>query len=105
MAALPARDADGFLHDWHAWDEACAERLAREEDIVLTPAHLEILHLLRGYYARHEHAPAMRALVSLARRELGVDKGRSVYLLQLFPGSPARLAAKLAGLPKPPHCL
>ena len=48
---------------------------------------------------------AMRALVSLARRTLGPGKGRSVYLLGLFPGSPARVAAKIAGLPRPEHCL
>jgi len=28
-----------------------------------------------------------------------------LYLLQLFPGSPARVAAQLAGLPKPENCL
>ena len=42
--------------------------------------------MLREYYDAHEHAPAMRALVALTRRRLGVDKGRSVYLLALFPG-------------------
>jgi tRNA 2-thiouridine synthesizing protein E len=101
----PSLDADGFLLDWREWDEACAAWLALEESIGLTEEHLEILHLLRRYYSRHEHAPAMRALVSLVRRELGAEKGRSIYLLGLFPGSPARSAARLAGLPKPPHCL
>lgn len=99
------RDAGGFLLDWHDWNDSCAELLASEEHIELTPAHREILLMLRSYYARHEHSPAMRALVSLTRRELGPDKGRSIYLLQLFPGSPARLASKIAGLPKPEHCL
>jgi tRNA 2-thiouridine synthesizing protein E len=101
----PPRDADGFLLDWQHWSEDCAARLAREDGILLSAAHLEILHLLRSYYARHDHAPAMRALVSLVRRELGPDKGRSIYLLKLFPDSAARRAARLAGLPKPPHCL
>jgi tRNA 2-thiouridine synthesizing protein E len=105
VTPLPARDADGFLIDWQAWDEACAQQLARQEAITLTAAHYEVLHMLRAYFARHEHVPAMRALVSLARRELGSEKGRSLYLLQLFPDSPAKLAAKLAGLPRPEHCL
>ena len=99
------RGADGFLLDWRDWDDSCAELLASEERIVLTSAHREILLMLRSYYARHEHSPAMRALVSLTRRELGPEKGRSIYLLQLFPGSPARLASKIAGLPKREHCL
>ena len=105
MSNDPPRDADGFLLDWQQWDEACAARLAREDGIELSGAHLEVLHVLRAYYARHDHAPAMRALVSLVKRELGPDKGRSIYLLKLFPDSAARLAARLAGLPKPPHCL
>ena len=37
--------------------------------------------------------------------ELSVEKGRSIYLLQLFPGSPAKLVAKFAGLPKPKNCI
>lgn len=102
---MPARDADGFLLDWRAWDSGVARSIAAEAGIALQPAHLEVLEALREHYARTEHAPAMRAFVSLVKRALGPDKGRSVYLLQLFPGSPARLAAMIAGLPKPEHCL
>lgn len=103
--SLPARDVHGFLLDRKQWNEDVACRLATEEGVTLTPAHWEILHLLREYHAAHEHIPAMRALVSLVRRQLGPDKGNSPYLLQLFPGSPVRVAARIAGLPKPEHCL
>jgi tRNA 2-thiouridine synthesizing protein E len=102
---LPPRDADGFLLEQADWNEQVAGELAREEGLTLTPAHWEVLHMLQAYYRQHEHAPAMRALVSLTRRTLGPGKGRSVYLLGLFPGSPARVAAKIAGLPRPEHCL
>jgi tRNA 2-thiouridine synthesizing protein E len=50
-------------------------------------------------------APAMRPLVKAVGRDLGPDKGRSMHLMRLFPGSPAKRAARLAGLPKPTHCL
>jgi tRNA 2-thiouridine synthesizing protein E len=50
-------------------------------------------------------SPASRALVSLVRRELGADKGTSIYMMKLFQGSPARMANKIAGLPKPDNCL
>ena len=43
----------------------------------------------------------MRPLCKYAATHLGPDKGRSVYLLQLFPNSPAKRLAKIAGLPKP----
>ncbi len=103
--SLPARDAHGFLLDRADWNEDVARVLAAEEGLTLGAAHWEILYLLREYHAAHEHAPAMRALVGLVRRRLGSDKGNSVYLLSLFPGSPARIAARIAGLPKPEHCL
>lgn len=104
-ASLPERDENGFLKDPASWSIEVARLLAAEESIVLGEEHLEVLQLLRSYHARHAHVPAMRALVNVVRRELGAGKGRSVYLLTLFPGSPARVAAKLAGLPRPEHCL
>ena len=105
MDQLPARDIDGSLLDRNCWNEDCAVRLAREDGVDIGERHFEILRLLRAWHGRHEHSPAMRALVSAVRRELGPEKGRSIYLLELFPGSPARLAARWAGLPKPEHCL
>ena len=46
--ALPPRDADGFLLDRADWNEQVATALAREEGLVLTPAHREILHMLQA---------------------------------------------------------
>ncbi len=104
-SALPPLDTDGFLLDTETWSEEIARAFASQEDIALDERHLEVLHALRAYFRQHGHSPAMRAFVSLVRRELGTDKGRSVYLLTLFPGSPAKIAARLAGLPRPEHCL
>lgn len=103
--SLPALDAHGFLRDREDWNEDVAREFAAEEGVTLTAAHWEILYLLREYHTTHEHTPAMRALVGLVHRRLGHDKGSSLYLLQLFPGSPARIATRIAGLPKPEHCL
>ena len=103
--AAPACTAEGFLRHVGDWNPAVAELLAAREGIALTPAHWEILHLLRDYYMAYDSSPAMRALVKYTRLRLGEDKGRSIYLLKLFPGSPAKIASKLAGLPKPANCL
>ena len=65
----------------------------------------EVIYLVRAFYQSHQIAPANRALVSLVRREFGADKGQSRYLMGLFGGSPAKTAAKVAGLPKPENCL
>lgn len=98
-------DKEGFLRDLDQWNEAVAQRIAAGENIELTAAHWEIIALLREFYQRFEVSPAMRPLVSYVREQLGADKGRSIYLLQLFPGSPAKIASKIAGLPKPDNCL
>ncbi|WP_432695226.1 TusE/DsrC/DsvC family sulfur relay protein [Marinobacterium sp. YM272] len=100
-----ALDDEGYLEDLGQWHPGVAEYLAAQEGIELTPAHWEILYLIRDFYARFDHSPAMRPLVKTVKLELGEDKGKSIYLMKLFPGSPAKLAALLAGLPKPDNCL
>ena len=79
--------------------------LARQEGISLSDAHWEILDLLREFYNEFQLSPATRPLVRYASRRLGPDKGSSLHLNLLFKGTPAKLAAKLAGLPKPTNCL
>lgn len=101
----PPCTAEGFLCHVHDWNEQVAHWLAHREGIELTSAHWEILHLLRDYYAAYDSSPAMRALVKYVRLRLGDDKGRSIYLMRLFPGSPAKIGSRIAGLPKPANCL
>lgn len=100
-----ATDADGFLADFNAWNESIAAAFAEAEGIELDAAHWEILHLLRDFYRQYEQSPAMRPLVKYVGQQLGKEKGSSIYLLQLFPGSPARIASRIAGLPRPENCL
>ncbi|TPE49312.1 TusE/DsrC/DsvC family sulfur relay protein [Maribrevibacterium harenarium] len=102
---FPEVDEEGYLLDLNNWNEALAEQIAKQEGLSLTPAHWEIIHLLRGFYQQFEVSPAMRPLVKAVTKELGAEKGKSIYLMQLFPGSPPKLAAKIAGLPKPANCL
>jgi tRNA 2-thiouridine synthesizing protein E len=104
-AANPPLDEEGFLVNLDDWNESVAEWLAGHEGITLTAQHWEIIHLVRAFYAEFDLSPAMRALVKYAGLKLGSDKGRSIYLLKLFPGSPAKIASKIAGLPKPDNCL
>ncbi len=98
-------DNDGFLVHLEDWNEDVALALAEKEGIAAGPAHLEIIYLLRQFYAEYQLSPAMRPLVKYVAAQLGPEKGSSIYLLSLFPGSPAKLASKLAGLPKPDNCL
>jgi len=98
-------DEEGYLYDVSQWTPDVASYLAQKLAIELTDAHWEILYLLRDFYRQYQLSPAMRPLVKAVSQQLGKDKGRSIYLMQLFPGSPAKVAALLAGLPKPENCL
>jgi tRNA 2-thiouridine synthesizing protein E len=98
-------DKEGFLTDLSDWTPEVAAQIAGDEGIELTPAHWEIIELLRAYYAEFDSSPAMRPLVKYCRLNLGEDKGKSIYLMTLFPGSPAKIGSKIAGLPKPDNCL
>lgn len=98
-------DDEGYLYEVSQWSPEVASFLAKELDITLTEAHWEILYLLRDFYHQYQISPAMRPFVKAVGLKLGKDKGRSIYLMQLFPGSPAKVAALLAGLPKPENCL
>jgi tRNA 2-thiouridine synthesizing protein E len=101
----PLVDDQGFLLDLNDWSKELARDIAAEEGIELTPQHWEIIELLRDFYHQYEISPAMRILVKQTRLKLGETKGNSHYLLTLFPGSPAKVASKIAGLPKPTNCL
>ena len=67
----------------------------------LQAEHWEILELLRRFYDEFQLSPANRPLIKYVAQQLGPEKGNSLHLNHLFKGAPAKLAAKLAGLPKP----
>ncbi|MDZ7924821.1 MAG: TusE/DsrC/DsvC family sulfur relay protein [Marinagarivorans sp.] len=105
MSTLPPLDENGFLQHLSDWNEEVAELIAHQEGIKLTPAHWEIINVLQAFYREFDVAPAMRPFVKYVGLHLGKEKGNSLYLLDLFPGSPAKYAAKIAGLPRPENCL
>lgn len=100
-----ALDQDGYLLELDDWNPAVAEALAAREDIVLGAEHWEILELLRRFHAEFQLSPATRPLIRYVAQQLGAEKGNSLHLNRLFHGTPAKLAAKLAGLPKPTNCI
>jgi tRNA 2-thiouridine synthesizing protein E len=90
------------LADW-SWDQATG--IAAEETIELNGEHFEVLDAARSFYDQYGFSPSMRPLCKTVAEHCGLEKGRSIYLLQLFPGSPAKLVARYAGLPKPKNCI
>ena len=102
---LPATDKDGYLRKLDDWSPAVAEEIAHSSGISLTAAHWQVIEVAQAFYRSYDVSPDMRPLVRWMRAKLGEEKGSSLYLLKLFPGSPARLTAKIAGLPRPTNCM
>lgn len=102
---LPKLDPEGFLTNLQDWSPQVAELLAAQDEIKLTPEHLEIILLLRNFYHTYQLSPAMRPLANYLRQHLVAEKTSSIYLMQLFGQSPAKSLARYAGLPKPDNCL
>lgn len=100
-----ATDKEGYLENLDDWSENIAMHIAHTETLTLTQDHWDVIHLLRQFYHEFELSPAMRPLVKYVGLHLGKDKGNSIYLLTLFPPSPAKIASKIAGLPRPANCL
>ncbi len=98
-------DKEGFLKNINDWTPEAANFIAESEGITLTDEHWEVINILRDFYQQFEISPAMRILVKTIKESLGEEKGNSIHLMNLFPGSPAKLASKIAGLPKPTNCL
>ncbi len=88
-----------------AWDPKQAQLLAEEHNMILSPAQIDILLVAREFYNQYGFSPSMRPLCKSVSEALGIEMGRSIYLNQQFPGSPAKLVALLSGLPRPKNCL
>ncbi|MDT9587099.1 MAG: TusE/DsrC/DsvC family sulfur relay protein [Candidatus Arsenophonus melophagi] len=98
-------DTDGYLKNSKEWCESMVYALAKEENIILTKQHLEIIHFIREFYFEFNTSPSIRILVKVLAEKYGKAIGNSRYLYRLFPRGPTQQIAKLAGLPKPASCI
>ncbi len=96
---------EGYLEDASLWTEALAIEIAQQEAITLTPQHWQTLNALRQFYQQYAMMPTMRAFLKYLQLELELSDVNSAQLYALFPKGPILQGAKLAGLPKPKHCI
>ena len=103
MITIAAHDVElndeGFFVHPEQWSEDMVPDLARREGIdPVTDAHWKVIRFMRDEYAAKGTGPTVRIL--------GKSSGVSVKeLYQLFPKGPAKVAAKIAGIPKPKGCI
>ena len=91
-------DGEGFLQQPDQWNRDIAEAMAADLGLSLTDRHWLVIDYMRKTYLETGQAPTIRSL--------GKQSGVPVKeLYQLFPKGPAKLAAKLAGIPKPHGCI
>lgn len=92
-------DAEGFLKHPAQWDEGVAQAIAKDAGIAtLTDRHWLVVKFMRERFLTTGTAPSIRTL--------GKESGVPIKeLYQLFPKGPAKLAAKIGGIPKPKGCI
>lgn len=90
--------ADGFLVDAAAWDEPLAEKMAESLGLSLTDAHWVAIRWARADYLATGSSPNVRRVAT------GSGLGTKA-LYELFPRTPGKTNAMLAGIPKPAGCV
>jgi len=90
---------EGFLLDPSQWNEAMAVELAQRAGIeAMNDQQWKVVRFMRAEYEAKGTGPTVRVL--------GKTSGVTIKeLYLLFPKGPAKLAAKIAGIPKPRGCI
>lgn len=90
---------EGFMTDHSQWDESVAQEIARSAGISdLTDRHMQVVNFMRQRFLEEGNAPTIRSIGKLSGVAI-----KELY--QLFPKGPAKLAAKIGGIPKPHGCI
>ncbi|TNE91173.1 MAG: TusE/DsrC/DsvC family sulfur relay protein [Deltaproteobacteria bacterium] len=91
-------NGEGFLLDPSAWNEELAAKMAGGLGLELTGEHWQVLKYARQDYLATGSSPNVRRIAS------GSGVGiRRMY--ELFPKTPGKSAAMVAGIPKPAGCV
>jgi tRNA 2-thiouridine synthesizing protein E len=92
-------DAEGYMQKPEQWDRELAVELALDVGIdELTDRHWTVIEFMRNRYLETGTAPTIRSV--------GKQSGVPIKeLYQLFPKGPAKLAARIGGIPKPKGCI
>jgi dissimilatory sulfite reductase related protein len=92
-------DDEGFLKNPADWIEAMAPELAREDGIPeLTEQHWKVIRFMQDDFKANGQIPTIRRIKNTG----GIPTN---ILYELFPGGPAKKAARAAGLGKPQGCV
>lgn len=91
-------DAEGYMVDPNAWTPEIAEAIASSINLELTDRHWVVINFARKEFETTGEAPTLRRIT----KQTDVN---TKELYALFPGGPAKNAAKVSGLGKPTGCI
>lgn len=91
-------DEEGFMTDQNAWTPEIAEAIAEAIGLELTDRHWVVINFNRKDFQENGEPPTLRRIT----KQTDVD---TKELYQLFPGGPAKNAARVSGLGKPTGCI
>ncbi len=98
MSVNVQTDAEGYLANKDDWSEELANQLANELGVELGADHWTVLNAARAIEADSGSSPGLRKISKRSETPI-----KTIY--KLFPDGPAKLIAKIAGIPKPKSCL
>ena len=98
MSRAVQTDVDGYLVNKDDWSTELANQIAERFGLELGAAHWKVLETARAIEAEYGFSPGLRKISRRSAMPI-----REIY--RLFPDGPAKLIAKIAGLPKPKSCL
>jgi dissimilatory sulfite reductase related protein len=88
---------EGYFTNPSQWTKEIAMEIAKEEGVVLTDMHFQVLNYLRDRFTKGE-ALSIRGI-----NKSGIVEVKDFY--QMFPGAPLKKSTKIAGIPKPESCV
>ena len=91
-------DEDGFMINREDWSKEVGQAIANKEGIELNDRHWLVIDFARQEFEIEGDAPTLRRII----QSTGVST-KEMY--SLFPGGPAKMASKIAGLGKPTGCI
>jgi TusE/DsrC/DsvC family sulfur relay protein len=89
---------EGYMVDPNAWTPEVAFAIAAREGLELTDRHWVVINFNRKEFETNGEPPTLRRIT----KSTNVST-KEIY--QLFPGGPAKIAAKISGLGKPTGCI
>lgn len=93
-----AVDKEGFLVNPNDWTNDFAAFVANQMNLTLTEKHWEVINYMRKEFLTTGETPSVRKIT-----KSGIVSMKEIY--ELFPGGPAKIPAKIGGIPKPKGCI